>query len=195
MEPRTPQEGEYQGVRNDLFTPGDFDRGASFLKEVAWQFIKIWFFLSPWPWPSRIKASLLRLFGAKVGKGLVMRNRVNIHMPWKLTIGDHCWIGERSEILNLEPVTFEDHVSLGHDVYIAAASHSIRSRTMAYANKPILIKRGTWVATRTMIGAGVTVGENCVIGAGSTVLRDVPDNSLVAPARSTVIAQRVLTED
>jgi acetyltransferase-like isoleucine patch superfamily enzyme len=66
---------------------------------------------------------------------------------------------------------------------------------MAYANKPILIKRGTWVATRTMIGAGVTVGENCVIGAGSTVLRDVPDNSLVAPSRSTVIAQRVLTED
>jgi len=185
---------DYQGVRNDQFTPGDFDRGRPFLVEVAWYFVKVWFFLSPWPWPNRIKTALLRLFGAKVGKGLYMRPRVNIHMPWKLTLGDHVWIGERCELLNLEQMTLEDHVALGHDVFLAAASHNIRSRTMAYANKPLLIKRGTWVASRAFVGAGVTVGENCVIGAGAAVVRDVPPNSVVVPSASVVVKERVLDQ-
>lgn len=185
---------EYQGVRNDLFTPGDFRRGKPFLVELVWQFVKIWFFLSPWPWPSRFKAFLLRMFGAKVGRGLYLRPRVNIHFPWKLELGDYCWIGDRCEILNLEPVVFEDHVALAHDVYIAAASHNIKSKTMAYANAPIRIQRGTWVASRTVIGAGVTIGENCVIAAGSVVVKDVPRDSIVAPSPSVVIKKRELTQ-
>ncbi|MBX3097427.1 MAG: hypothetical protein KF812_11240 [Fimbriimonadaceae bacterium] len=185
---------EYRGVRNDLFDKGDFVRGKPFLVEVVWYFVKMGFFLSAFPWPSRLKATLLRLFGAKVGAGLYIRPRVNIHMPWKLVIGDHVWIGERCELLNLEQLELEDHVSLGHDVFLAAASHNIRSRTMAYANKPILIKRGTWVASRTFVGAGVTVGENCVIGAGAAVVRDVPDNSIVVPSPSTILKERVLSD-
>jgi putative colanic acid biosynthesis acetyltransferase WcaF len=88
----------------------------------------------------------------------------------------------------------EDHVSLGHEVFIAAASHNIRSKTMAYANKPVLIKRGTWVATRAFVGAGVTIGENCVVGAGSIVLKSFPDNSVIGTTLAHVISTRQLTD-
>ena len=184
----------YTGVRNDLFQPTGYDRGRSKFVEILWYFAKVWFFLSPWPWPNSLKRYLLIKFGAKVGKKPYIRPRVSIHCPWKLTIGDYCWIGDNCEILNLERVTLEDHVALAHEVYIAAASHNIRSKTMAYANKPVLIKRGTWVATRTLIGPGVIIGENCVVGAGSIVLKSFPDNSIIGTAQAHVIGTRELTD-
>jgi len=184
----------YHGVRNDLFRPTGLDRGRSKFVEILWYFAKVWFFLSPWPWPNSLKRQILLLFGAKVGKNPYIRPRVSIHFPWKLTLGDYCWIGDSCHILNHEHVVLEDHVSLGHEVFIAAASHNIRSKTMAYANKPVLIKRGTWVATRAFVGAGVTIGENCVVGAGSIVLKSFPDNSVIGTTLAHVISTRQLTD-
>ena len=54
------------------------------------------------PVPSSFKVAALRLFGAKVGNGVVIRSRVNITMPWRLTVGDHVWIGDEVMILALE---------------------------------------------------------------------------------------------
>lgn len=190
-----PTPSDYHGHRLDLFRPTGLDRGRPKHTEALWYFVKVWFFLSPWPWPVRFKRWLLIRFGAKVGKGLYMRPRVGIHFPWKLTIGDHCWVGDGVEILNLEPVTLEDHVVIGHQAYLAAGSHDARSRSMAYANKPIVIRRGTWIATRAFIGPGVTVGENCVVGACAVVMKSVPDDSVVTGQAAQVAGRREIVRD
>ncbi len=109
-------------------------------------------------------------------------------------MGDYCWLGDSCEILNLEQVTLEDHVAIAHEVYLATGSHNIRSRTMAYANKPITIKRGTWVASRAFIGPGVTIGENCVVGAGALVVKSVPNDSIVLSAPAQVVGRREITD-
>ena len=194
MNPEKPENPylDYHGVRLDQFSTAGFDRGASRAKEIAWYFIKVWFFLSPWPWPNRLKRWLLIRFGAKIGKGLYMRPRVNIHMPWKLTMGDYCSVGDMADLLNMESITMGNHVTIGHQAYIAAASHDPRSRTFAYANKPVVIESGVWVATRAFVGAGVTIGENSVIGACATVLKSVPPNSFVGTSLGQVIGTREL---
>ena len=64
------------------------DRGASRIKEILWYLVKVFFFLSALPYPNGLKVWLLRSFGAKVGQGVVLKPRVNIHFPWKLEIGD-----------------------------------------------------------------------------------------------------------
>lgn len=179
--------------RLDLFDGRpDLDRGRGRAVEVAWWLVKCAFFETNLPWPSRFKAMLLRAFGAQVGEGLCLRPRVNIHFPWKLTIGEHCWIGERCELLNLEQITLEAHVALGHDVYLAAASHDTSSRSMRYANQPIFIGRGTWVASRAFVGPGVTIGAGAVVGAGSVVVHDVGRGAFVAGNPARPIRPRVI---
>ncbi len=177
-------------VRNDLFDKSEFDRGRPRAVEAAWYIIKLIFFLSPLPWPSGLKCRLLRDFGCTVGSGLVLRPRVNIHFPWKLEIGDHVWIGERTEILNLETVILEDHSTLSHDVYIAAAGHDSSSATMAYKNRPVRVGRSAWVTSRAFIGPGVTVGEGAVVGAGAVVLRDVEPMSVMVGNPAVRVATR-----
>jgi len=167
-------------------------RGKPFWFEALWCIVKCAFFLSPLPWPKFAKRRLLILFGAKIGKGFVIRPRVNIHMPWKLIVGDHCWIGEDCEFLNFETIRLEDHVAIAHRVYLAAGGHDYTDHTMPYKNGPITIQYGTWVASCVFIGPNVVIGEHSVVGAGSVVVRSVPPWSIVHGNPATVVRKRVL---
>lgn len=180
-------------VRLDRFNKKiGLNRGKPFWYEAIWYLVKCVFFLSPWPWPMAFKRWLLICFGAKIGCKLVLRPRVNFHMPWKLIIGDHCWIGEGCEFLNFEPITLEDHVALGHRVYLAAGNHDFTDHTMSYRNAPITIERGTWIASCAFIGPGITVGQHCFVAAGSVLTRSVPPWSVVSGNPAQVIKKRVL---
>jgi putative colanic acid biosynthesis acetyltransferase WcaF len=179
-------------IRLDQFNHSLVDRGRGRVSEILWILTKWMFFETTLPWPHRFKAALLRAFGAKIGRGVVVRPWVNIHFPWKLSVGDHCWIGEGCQILNIAPVTFEAQVALAHDVYVAAGGHDVRSATMAPKNEPILVKSGTWIASRAVIGPGVTIGEDVVVGAGAVVMKDVEPSVIVVGNPAKVLRPRVI---
>jgi putative colanic acid biosynthesis acetyltransferase WcaF len=71
------------------------DIGASRPKQWLWYFVNVIFFKNPLNIFSSSKVLLLKLFGAKLGKGIVIKPSVNIKYPWKLVAGDDTWIGEK----------------------------------------------------------------------------------------------------
>lgn len=162
-------------VRNDLFDPRKgFDRGRSKPVEAVWYLLKCFLFLTPLPVPSRLKCAILRLFGATVGSGVVIKPRVNIYFPWKLAIGDHAWIGEEVFILNFEPITIGSHCCISQRVFLCAGNHDYRKPDMPYRNHPIVINDGAWVGAQFFVGPGVGIGIEAVITAGSIVTRNQP---------------------
>lgn len=190
---KDPQKNGSLAVRLDQFDGSiGLDRQKPRWYEAAWYLVKCAFFLSPLPWPTCLKKWLLRLFGAKVGRGFLLRPRVNVHMPWKLEIGDHCWIGEGCEFLNLEPIVLHDHVAIAHRVYLATGNHDFTDHTMPFRNAPIIIEQGTWVASCAFIGPGVTIGQHSVVTAGSVVTKSVPPWSVVQGNPAQVVKERVL---
>jgi putative colanic acid biosynthesis acetyltransferase WcaF len=91
---------------NSWYKPG------SKIKIATWFIISgIVFKNSLFPF-SGIKIILLRLFGAKIGKGVVIKTDVNIKYPWLLKIGNYCWIGEKVWIDNLALVSISDNVCI-----------------------------------------------------------------------------------
>jgi putative colanic acid biosynthesis acetyltransferase WcaF len=162
-------------VRNDLFDPSKgFDRGRSRWVEATWYLCKIVFFLSAFPWPSWLKVQLLRGFGARVGEGVVLKPRVNIHLPWRLEIGDHAWIGEEAFILNFADVKIGAHCCISQRAFLCTGNHDFREPDMPYRNRPISVEDGAWVGAQCFVGPGVTVGMEAVLTAGSVVTKDVP---------------------
>lgn len=174
------------------FRPTGLDRGRGRTTEILWWVVKLCFIQSSFPWPMRFKRAILRAFGATIGSGFYIRPRVNIHFPWKLTCGDNVWIGESTTILNLEQVELESNVALAHEVYIAAAGHDVNDPLFSYANAPVLVQTGAWLATRSYVGPGVTVGRGAVLAAGAVAVRDVDDWTIVGGVPAKKIGKRDL---
>ncbi len=84
-------------------------RGRSAFVVQLWWFTQAFLFnLSPqfmYTW----RVFLLRLFGAKIGKKVIIRPSVKITYPWKLEIGDYSWIGDNVELYTLGKIKIGCH--------------------------------------------------------------------------------------
>jgi putative colanic acid biosynthesis acetyltransferase WcaF len=164
------------------FTGAGHDKGRSTGWQVAWWVVSNLVFRAWWC-PARVRPVILRAFGARVGRGVNIRNGVRVHWPWKLEIGDHCWIGEGAWLLNLEPILLGDQVCVSQEAVLCTGSHRLRDPAFAYDNAPIVVGAGAWVALRAIVLRGVVVPADGLVPAG-TVLARTP-----APAGDAAVPQ------
>jgi putative colanic acid biosynthesis acetyltransferase WcaF len=117
---------------------------------------------------------LLKAFGAKIGKNVIIRPTVRITYPWKLTIGDNAWVGDNAELYTLGEITIGKNAVVSQKSYLCTGSHDFQSEAFDIYQKPIVIEDEAWVATDVYIAPGVTIGKGAVIGARSSVFKDMP---------------------
>lgn len=166
-------------TRLNEFNPSvGFARGRSSSYLAIWWLVKSLFFLTSIPWPSSLKRKILIFFGAKVGIGVVIKPRVNIHFPWKLSIGDYVWLGDQVDIINFQYVEIGSHACISQQVMLCAASHDFRDPTFSYRNSPITIGCGVWLQARVFVCPGISIGDEAVVTVCSTVMRDMPSNCI-----------------
>lgn len=160
------------------FSGKGYDRGRGIVTQILWLMLSRAIIMKWWC-PNRVRITLLRLFGAQIGSGTLVRHEVKIHWPWKLEIGNHTWIGESAWILNLEPVKIGSNTCISQGVLLCTGSHDRRSPTFEFDNAPITIGDSVWIAARATILRGVNISDGATIGATALVTRDVPAGSTV----------------
>jgi putative colanic acid biosynthesis acetyltransferase WcaF len=169
------------------FDRSSFDRGRPKWVEVIWRLASTLFFRNscfPFYGPKRF---LLRCFGAKIGRGVLVKPDVKITFPWRLSVGDFSWIGEEVWIDSLAPVEIDSNVCISQRSYLCTGSHNSRLDTFDLITQPIRIRTGVWVGACSILLPGVTVGEGSFIKAGSVVKDDIPERTIVEgnPAKPT----------
>ena len=178
-------------VRLDKFDASiGLNRGAGKAKEIIWYLFKVVFFLSALPYPGVLKRFILKLFGAKIGVGVTIKPRVNIHFPWKLTVGNHVWIGEEVFILNFEPVYIGNNTCVSQRSFLCGGNHDFRNPAMPYRNGPITLRDGSWVGASVFVGPNVTIGEDTVVTAGSVVTSNLDANGIYRGNPAVFITNR-----
>lgn len=150
------------------FTGRGYQIGRPIVVQALWMLVSTTIFMRWWL-PSSVRVALLRLFGASIGEHVLLRHRVRVHWPWKLTVHDNVWIGEGAWLLNLEHITIEPNVCISQDVLICTGSHDRRSSSFEFDNSPITIHESSWIAARAIVLAGSRIGPNSVVPAGSCV--------------------------
>lgn len=155
------------------------------IKRLIWYFINVLFFINPLNPSSSFKVILLRLFGAKIGRGVVVKPAVNIKYPWNLEIGNYCWIGENVWIDNLAHVKIGSNVCISQGAMLLCGNHNYKKETFDLIIGEIILEDGCWVGAKSVVCPGVTLAVNSVLSVCSVAQRNLDANRIYQgnPAR------------
>jgi putative colanic acid biosynthesis acetyltransferase WcaF len=118
-----------------------------------------------------IRVIILKLFGCKIGKNIIIKPNVKIKYPWKLEIGDNSWIGENVWIDNISMVTIGSNTCISQGVYICCGSHDFKDERFRLLTEDIEIGSNCWIAAKSLIGPGAKIENGTFIKFGSLVLK------------------------
>lgn len=156
-------------VRLADFDNAWYDPGRSRFIRAVWLVLGRIFLESSLPWPYRFKGWLLRLFGARIGVGVILKNRIVVKYPWNLEVGDHTWIGEAAWIDSLAKVTIGSNCCLSQGVMIETGNHDWSSETFDLVVKPVVVEDGAWMAVRSTMLPGSHLASHAVLAAGAVL--------------------------
>lgn len=181
-------------MRLDSYTVGEYTPGAKLWQQVLWYYIGAPLVSSYWLVGSGFKCWLLRAFGAQLGTGIRIKPGVKIKFPWRLTIGDFVWLGENCWIDNVAPVTIASHTCISQEVYVCTGNHDWSQPNFELKAAPIQIGEGCWLAARSSVGPGVTVGAGAVLCLGGVAGRSLEPMTIYAGNPAQPIGQRQMVD-
>jgi putative colanic acid biosynthesis acetyltransferase WcaF len=173
--------------------------GATRSQQIIWYFFNVLFFINPLNPSSSLKKWILKLFGAKIGKGVVIKPGVNIKYPWKLVIGDHSWIGEKVWIDNLAHVVIGSSVCISQGAMLLTGNHNYSAREFDLMVLPITLENGVWIGSKSVVCPGVVCKSHAVLAVLSVATKDLEPYTIyqgnpAAPVKPRVIQSGKLVQ-
>lgn len=152
----------------------------------------VWLVLfRPSPRPLHVwRVLLLRLFGARLGRGVRVYNSARIWAPWNFVMGDFSVLGDRVDCYSVARVEIGAHSIVSQYSFLCTATHDADQAHFPLITAPIRIGDRSWVAADAFIGPGVTVGEGAVVGARASVFKDVEPWTVVGGTPARLIRSR-----
>ena len=135
---------------------------------------------------------LLRLFGARIGKGAKIMPSAKIWAPWNLTMGEEACLSYQVDCYCVAPVIIGEHATVSQYSFLCTATHDVEDPHMRLLTAPIVIGDGAWVAADVFVAPGVTIGEGAVVGVRSSVFKDVEPWKIYAGSPASLIRDRVV---
>lgn len=169
-----------------------YEPGGTAVKRFLWYFTNAIWINSAFPF-SGFKIFLLRLFGASIGKNVLIKPHVNIKYPWRLKVGDHVWIGEYAWIDNIGNVTIGDHVCISQGALLLCGNHNYSKSSFDLIVGDIVLEEGAWIGARSVVCPGTTVSVNAVLTAGSVGSGKMEAFSIYKGNPATKIKERIIS--
>lgn len=157
---------------NEKYNPGHI------FKRILWYLVSAIFIDTFIPFPSHIKILILKIFGAKIEMGVVLKPKLKIKYPWFLTIGANSWIGEEVWIDNLDFVHIANDVCISQGAMLMTGSHNSKLSSFDLITKEIIVEHEVWICAKSIVLQGVICGAGSLLSAGSVANRNLEPNSV-----------------
>jgi putative colanic acid biosynthesis acetyltransferase WcaF len=175
-----------------LYTNSWYKPGSK-AKRFSWYIANLLFLNTGIPFTCGFKTRLLKLFGAKIGKGFVIKPKVNIKYPWFLTIGNHVWIGENVLIDNLAQVYIGANACISQGAVLLCGNHNYTKTTFDLKMGPITLEEGVWIGAGAIVCPGVTCKSHSVLSVSSVATKDLKAYSIYQGNPAIMIKERVFS--
>jgi putative colanic acid biosynthesis acetyltransferase WcaF len=181
-------------LKTDLskFNNSWYKPGKSLSVRLLWYFVNVIVFKSYFFPFSKLKVFILRLFGAKIGKNVIIKPNVNIKYPWRLFIDDNTWIGESVWIDNLDNVIIGKNACISQGALLLNGNHNYKKTSFDLIIKPITIKDGAWIGAKSVVTQGVIVGQHAVLTVGSVASNNLDDYGIYKGNPAIKVKTRII---
>ena len=136
------------------------------------------------------RCSLLRLFGAKIGRCVRIQGSTKIWQPWKLIIDDNSWIDGGVSLYSVNDIIIGKNVVISESAFICTASHDIHSPVFELVSKPIFIQDYAWICAKSTVLMGVTIGVGSVVAACAVATKNTEPWTVVGGNPAKEIGKR-----
>jgi putative colanic acid biosynthesis acetyltransferase WcaF len=180
-------------IKTDLsiFNNKWYSPKANLLKRIAWYFVNAAFFMNPIFAFNGLKVFFLKRFGAKVGKGVIIKPSVNIKYPWMLSIGNNTWIGERVWIDNLAQVHIGNNVCISQGAFLLCGNHNYKKVAFDLEVGEIIVEDGVWIGAMAVVCPGVTCYSHAVLSVGSVATANLEKYSIYQGNPAVKVRERI----
>ena len=163
-------------------------------KITLWYFFNILFFKNGWNPSGKLKIIILRLFGAKIGKGVIIKPCVNIKYPWLLQIGDYSWLGENTWIDNLDHVNIGSHVCISQGAMLLCGNHNYKKTSFDLITAPIVVEDGVWIGAKAVVCPGVTAQSHAVLSVQSVATKNLESFMIYSGNPAIPVRKRLIND-
>ena len=177
---------ELKKFDNTSYHPG------SKAKRSLWYVVNVLFFNTSVPFPNSLKRMLLRIFGANIGMGVILKPKINIKYPWMLGVGNHSWIGEGVWIDNLGHVEIGPNCCLSQGVMLVCGNHNFSVSGFDLIVEDITLEEGVWLGAKSIVTPGVTCSSHAVLTVGSVASKNLEAYSINRGNPAGKIKSRVI---
>lgn len=171
---------------NKWYNPGNK------IKVILWYVIGAAVINSYLPIPAFFKILVLRLFGAKIGHGVMIKPKVNIKYPWFLEIGNYVWIGEQVWIDNLVKISIGDNTCISQGALLLTGNHNYKRSTFDLMPSEICLEAGTWIGAKSIVCGGVRCMSHSVLSVGSVATKDLNAYTIYQGNPAQEVRKRVI---
>ncbi len=133
---------------------------------------------------------LLRLFGAKIGKGVHIYPKVEIWAPWNIVCEDEAGIADGVKLYSQAPIHIGYRAVISQGAHLCAGTHDYDAPGFPLIARPIDVGAFCWLAAECFVMPGIVIGEGSVVGARSVVVKDTPPWMVCAGHPCRPISQR-----
>lgn len=176
------------------YNNSNYDSGGSTTIKILWYLTNVLFFINPFFTFYKFKNWLLRLFGAKIGKGVIIKPSVNIKYPWLLEIGSNVWIGENVWIDNLAKVTIGNNCCISQGAMLLCGNHNYKKVIFDLIVKEIILEDGVWIGAKCIVCPGVNVNSHAILTVGSIATTDLDAYTIYQGNPAKKIRKRIINE-
>lgn len=173
---------------NTWYKPG------SKVKIGLWYFFNVFFLKNKYNPFSGLRIVVLRLFGAKIGKKVLLKPSISVKYPWKLEIGNNVWIGENVWIDNLDQVIIGSNVCISQGALLLCGNHNYKKSSFDLIVKPIVLKDGVWIGARSTVTQGVVCGTESILSVQSVANSDLEPFGIYQGVPAVKIREREIDE-
>ena len=157
---------------NNPYTSPSFTFSNRIRRQV-WNWVWMFFFR---PSPRSLHAwrsFLLKLFGAKLGKGVHIYPGAKIWAPWNIDIGDYSGIADGVTLYSMDTIKIGKYSVISQGSHLCAGSHDYNSPNFQLYAKPITLGNNVWICAEAFISLGVNIPDGVVVGARSLVTKSI----------------------